>query len=211
MDTPYGMMFNPETVETFEAEIVRIDRFVPMRGMTEGVELIINLAGEPTPVHLGPSWYLENQDLDIQEGDEVTITGSRLEAEGIPLIIATRIESAEGSLMLRDGMGFPVWSAESPMQSFMPEGQNMVAIQQFLFMPSIIEVAPGTTVTWINRDTTVHTVTSGVTGGDNTGDLFDSPELQPGQEFSHTFDETGVYPYFCRFHSNMTGRVNVAE
>lgn len=212
MNTPYGMMFNPETVETFETEVVRVDRFVPMPGMAEGIELIINLEGDPAPVHLGPSWYLEYQDFDIQEGDMVEITGSRIEMGGLPMIIATKIISMDDTLNLRNELGYPLWSEIPPMESVVIEGEEaLVNIYEYLFYPGAIEITLGTTVTWINRDPALHTVTSGVTGDDNTGEFFDSPELQTGQEFSHTFDETGLYPYFCRFHPNMTGRVIVSE
>lgn len=32
ISTPYGREFNPETVQTFEAEVLRVDSFVPMTG-----------------------------------------------------------------------------------------------------------------------------------------------------------------------------------
>jgi len=212
MATPYGREFNPETVETFEAEVIRIDRFVPMEAMTEGIELIVNLEGNPTPVHLGPSWYLDYQDFDIQEGDQIEVTGSRLELGGIPIVIATEIKSDESSLNLRDEMGFPAWSAvPPPVETSIIEDQNMITITQFLFVPGAIEVTQGTTITWFNQDVTPHTVTSGIRDEENVGEIFDSPELQPGQEFSYTFNETGEYPYFCRYHPNMTGRISVIE
>jgi plastocyanin/sporulation protein YlmC with PRC-barrel domain len=212
MDTPYGMMFNPETVETFEAAVIRVDRFVPMTGMDEGIELIINLDGDPTPVHLGPSWYLQYQDYDIQEGAMVEITGSRINLQGLPVVIATRIVSMEGTLNLRNELGYTLWSPIPPMETVLIEGEEAVVnIYEHLFFPGAIEIAPGTTITWINRDSAPHTVTSGVTGDDKTGEVFDSPELQIGQEFSYTFNEPGIYPYFCRFHPNMTGRVTVLE
>ena len=212
MDTAYGMQFNPETVETFEAEVIRIDRFVPMTGMDEGIELIINLEGEPTPVHLGPSWYLQYQDYDIQEGATMEITGSRINLQGLPVVIATRIVSMEGTLNLRNELGYTLWSPIPPMETVLIEGEEAVVnIYEHLFFPGAIEIAPGTTITWINRDSAPHTVTSGVTGDDKTGEVFDSPELQIGQEFSYTFNEPGIYPYFCRFHPNMTGRVTVLE
>jgi plastocyanin len=89
--------------------------------------------------------------------------------------------------------------------------EAMVNIYEFLFVPGAVEVTPGTTITWINHDIAPHTVTSGITGDDNVGETFDSPELQPGQDFNYTFNEPGIYPYFCRFHPNMTGRVIVSE
>lgn len=71
------------------------------------------------------------------------------------------------------------------------------------FSPSSITVARGTTVIWINKDATVHTVTSGA--------MFDSGDVTQGKSFSYTFNSTGTYSYYCRYHRSMgmTGRVVV--
>lgn len=210
--TPYGREFNPETVQTFQAEVIRIDRFVPMTGMSEGVELIVDLEGSRTEVHLGPSWYLRYQDFEIQAGDTVEVTGSRIELGGIPIVIATRIVSPEVTLNLRNELGYPVWSAIPPMESAVIEGQEAVVnIYEYLFIPGAIEVSPGTKVTWTNHDIAPHIVTSGIISEELTGETFKSPELQFGEQYAYTFTEPGEYPYFCSFHPNMTGRVSVSE
>ena len=210
MATPYGQLFNPNTIKTIQSEVIRIDRFVPRRGMTEGIEIIINLKGEKVPVHFGPSWYLQYQDFDIKKGDVLTITGSHIEIGGLPVIIATKIESEEWTLRLRDRSGYPVWSSIPSEDVNLVKGENQITIQEFTFIPMAIQVSKGTTVTWINRDTAVHTVTSGIESSDKAGVLFDS-QLQSGEKFSYTFNEPGEYPYFCRFHPNMTGRISVSE
>ncbi|MCZ7394655.1 MAG: glycosyl hydrolase family 18 protein [Candidatus Methanoperedens sp.] len=79
-----------------------------------------------------------------------------------------------------------------------------VSISGFSFQPQTINVAPGTSVTWTNLDSTLHTVTS------DTG-LFDSGSLSNGQTFSRTFNVAGNYDYHCNFHSFMTGRVAVSS
>jgi hypothetical protein len=45
-------------------------------------------------VHLGPSWYLENQDVKIEPKDKVEVKGSRITFGGKPAIIATEIKRA---------------------------------------------------------------------------------------------------------------------
>jgi len=47
-----------------------------------------------------------------------------------------------------------------------------------------------------------HTVTS-------TTGLFDSGILNPGQTWSYTFVQAGVYNYYCTLHSWMKGNVTV--
>ncbi len=72
------------------------------------------------------------------------------------------------------------------------------------FEPSYVRVVIGVnnTVTWVNDDTTMHTVTSAVR-------LFDY-QLQPRQRISYTFNSPGIYQYACTFHPWMTGGVEVA-
>jgi plastocyanin len=70
------------------------------------------------------------------------------------------------------------------------------------YIPGNFTTNVGKTVTWANKDTTTHTVTS-MTG------LFDSGILNPGQTFSHTFTQAGVYTYYCTLHSWMKGNVTV--
>lgn len=77
-----------------------------------------------------------------------------------------------------------------------PSGPT-VEMKNFLFQPENVTVAQGTTVTWINRDTTYHTVTS------DSGMELDSPNVQPGQKFTHTFDTPGKYAYHCKPHSSL--------
>jgi len=92
-----------------------------------------------------------------------------------------------------------------------PEGSGVPGCQEedTCFIPSTIEVGPGTTVTWENNDIVPHTVTSGTTGS-TTGE-FDSGLSQAGTTFKHTFEEVGEYPYFCLVHPWMSGMVLVTE
>jgi plastocyanin len=81
-------------------------------------------------------------------------------------------------------------------------GPNEVFIQGSSFSPSSITVTAGTTITWTNKDNTMHTVTS------NTA-VFSSNNLSKSGTFSFTFTTAGTFPYHCLFHSGMTGTVIV--
>lgn len=93
-------------------------------------------------------------------------------------------------------------------------GEAVVEIIDFVYTPETIEVATGTTVTWINRDGFAHTVTEGAQAG--TEALFDGELGQTDSfegadtEFSHRFDEPGTYTYVCTLHPSMQGTVEVA-
>ncbi len=80
---------------------------------------------------------------------------------------------------------------------------EQVTIRDFAFDPPELSVAVGTTVTWTNEDDTTHTVTA--TGGGPIA----SPDLDQGDTYSVTFDQTGTYPYICSIHTFMTGTVTV--
>jgi plastocyanin len=77
-----------------------------------------------------------------------------------------------------------------------------VKIDNFSFGPVLLTVAPGTKVTWTNRDDIPHTIVA----DDKT---FKSKPLDTDETFSYTFDKPGTYPYFCSIHPHMTGQVVV--
>ena len=87
----------------------------------------------------------------------------------------------------------------------MPAGETItVRIDGMRFDPENITVKPGTTVTWVHGSQMPHTI-SGNADGLRSGTLYN------GQQYSHTFDATGSYNYFCGLHPSMTGSVVVEE
>jgi plastocyanin len=87
------------------------------------------------------------------------------------------------------------------------QDEMTVSIQDFFFDPDQLDVAPGTTVTWVNKGRAPHTVTS------TDGKELDSATLQPGDTYSFTFkdDDAGeTYAYQCTIHPQMTASVNVS-
>jgi LPXTG-motif cell wall-anchored protein len=83
------------------------------------------------------------------------------------------------------------------------QDEMTVSIQDFFFDPDQLSVAPGTTVTWVNEGQAPHTTTA----DDGT---WDSGTLQPGEDFSFTFDQPGTYTYHCSIHPEMTASVKVS-
>ncbi|MGG6460362.1 MAG: plastocyanin/azurin family copper-binding protein [Candidatus Eiseniibacteriota bacterium] len=78
------------------------------------------------------------------------------------------------------------------------------------FVPDDLKVKVGTTVTWTNGDTTLHTVTSGTPEGGNSGTEFDSSYIAAGKTFQHTFNTAGKFDYYCTLHPFMKGEVEVS-
>ena len=75
----------------------------------------------------------------------------------------------------------------------------------YVFKPEVIEVAPGTTVTWTNHDNFTHSVQVQGSGADTSVHV-----MSPGQTAQITFTTPGTYAYVCTFHTqNMRGTVVV--
>ncbi len=108
--TPYNRMYDPKTVETISGEVVSVDTLTFMQGMSYGVHVMVKTDKETVSVHLGPGWYILNQDMKIEPKDRIEVKGSRITFEGKPAIIAAEVRKGEDLMKLRDDNGFPVWS-----------------------------------------------------------------------------------------------------
>ena len=78
------------------------------------------------------------------------------------------------------------------------------------FVPETVTVSTGTTITWTNGDSTLHTVTSGSAESGNSGTEFDSSYLAAGKTFQHQFGTAGTFDYYCTLHPWMKGKVVVS-
>jgi len=85
--------------------------------------------------------------------------------------------------------------------SIAPGSSNPSATE--FFTPPEITVSSGSTVTWTNEDTTIHTVV-------DKGGAFDSSIIAPGATWDNTFDKAGSFDYYCSLHPFMTGKITVS-
>jgi plastocyanin len=69
------------------------------------------------------------------------------------------------------------------------------------FSASVTRVDPGTDVTFMNEDATLHNV-----GGTEWGFY---GEMRQGDTFTARFADPGVYPFACSYHPGMTGAIVV--
>lgn len=79
--------------------------------------------------------------------------------------------------------------------------QYTIQIENFRFVPESITVTPGSEVTWVNSDSTEHTLTLESTGYDEM--------ISSGGQATIMFETAGTYDYICRLHPNMRGTVIV--
>jgi plastocyanin len=83
-----------------------------------------------------------------------------------------------------------------------PAKTAAIEIRNMHYNPANLTIAAGTTVTWVNKDESPHTVT-------DKGLAFRSAALDTDERFSHTFMSPGEFTYFCTIHPMMVGRIIV--
>lgn len=94
---------------------------------------------------------------------------------------------------------------------------SAVTVERFAFAPARIEIARGTTLTWRNHDSVLHTATAGIAKKkDDLGayerlpsGAFDGRMDDAGTSFSFTFSTPGEHAYYCDRHPHMIGMVVV--
>jgi plastocyanin len=72
---------------------------------------------------------------------------------------------------------------------------HQVSIEGMKFVPESLEVAPGDTVTWTNKDFVPHTVTAGKS--------IESGTIEANAGWSYVAKQKGRFDYLCRFHPGM--------
>jgi plastocyanin len=85
-----------------------------------------------------------------------------------------------------------------------PSGTITVDIRDHAFNPAQLNIAPGTTVTFVNNDTEPHTATA------DSG-LFDTGVLEPGYSFDVFLEGSGTVTYHCELHPDMQGSIVVGQ
>jgi plastocyanin len=78
--------------------------------------------------------------------------------------------------------------------------EHHVVIDGMKFSPQVVQVKPGDTIVWENRDMFVHNVTA---AGMKSGDL------APGKTWRHVVRAKLSFDYLCTLHPVMKGRVEV--
>ncbi len=108
----------------------------------------------------------------------------------VPLVILASLPGCSG------------YGASNPTNTSAPASSNSIALVNFAFSPATLTVKIGTAVTWTNKDSTTHTVTS------DSG-AFESGNLAPDATYTYVFSKAGTFTYHCTPHPYMKGTVVV--
>jgi len=115
----------------------------------------------------------------------------------VTVLLATTASDGSAPSSLRSvGLAVP----DSAQASVGSEAE--VQIDNFTFSPGAINVKAGTRVIWINHDDIPHTV-------DSTEGKFRSGALDTDDKFEFRFVQPGEYPFYCRIHPKMVGKIIV--
>jgi len=77
---------------------------------------------------------------------------------------------------------------------------HVVEIRRFEFVPAEVEVGPGDTIRWINRDPVPHTATA-------ADSAWDSGRLESGEAWDLVVGDGDAGNYLCAYHPTMRGQV----
>jgi len=111
----YSKMFDPKTIVEWKGTVVSIDKITPEKGMSVGIHLVVKAENnEQMSIHLGPEWFVSNQELQFAAGDQIVVKGSKVTYQNAPAIIAMTVAKGDVVLTLRDKTGNPTWNGCQP-------------------------------------------------------------------------------------------------
>jgi hypothetical protein len=112
-----GRFYDPKNVVTIQGQVEKVEAMSRQSRRAGGecqparqVQVVYLKTDQGTmPVHLGPSQFLEQQQLTPKVGDTMTVTGSKLTTGKGEVILAAEVKSGGKTITLRDSQGVPVW------------------------------------------------------------------------------------------------------
>lgn len=106
----YNKFYTGESVSV-SGTVAGMGHTPPMKGMSDAATLKIRTADGDKTVHLGPTWFVNRQEVRLNSGDQVTVKGCKATVQGEEVILASEVQTSSGTLHLRDGQGRPEWDA----------------------------------------------------------------------------------------------------
>jgi hypothetical protein len=111
-----GAIYDVDTVTTLRGTVTAVT-VVPARGgRSGGTHLTLESEGAVTEAHLGPTWFLEREDLKLSKGDAVEVTGSIVDSGGATFLVVREIKKGAKVIRLRDERGLPLWAGGASRQ-----------------------------------------------------------------------------------------------
>lgn len=110
-----------------------------------------------------------------------------------------------GAVVVAPGVAAGGGCHAGPSARMTSSERTLLGIAECSYVDTVTYVDAGERVTWVNKDPVPHTV-SGAALSWGSEDYLDQ-----GERVSYTFEEEGVYPYYCALHPSMVGAVVVGD
>jgi hypothetical protein len=105
------LQYDRGTVETLSGTVIEVEHLAPARfDRLSRVHLLLRTSGSMIEVQLGPESWLARHNFNLTPGDQVTITGSRINRLRQSFLIAAKVQKGNQVLKLRDDNGRPLWT-----------------------------------------------------------------------------------------------------
>jgi hypothetical protein len=105
------LQYDRGTVETLSGTVIEVEHQAPARfDRLSRVHLLLRTGGSMIEVQLGPESWLARHHFTLAPGDQVTITGSRINRLRQSFLIAAKVQKGTQVLLLRDDNGRPLWT-----------------------------------------------------------------------------------------------------
>jgi hypothetical protein len=111
-------MYDTATESTFTGTVQSVEEVTGqgrmgggMSGMSgmSGTHIVLKTDSGTLPVHLGPSSYLAEKNIRLEEGDEIEVVGSRARMGSDEFVIARQVKRGDDEWTFRDQSGRPLW------------------------------------------------------------------------------------------------------
>ena len=100
--------FDPKTVTTVQGKVESVEAGQGRRG--QGVQLKLSAGADTVWVVLGPSFWLDDQNVKLAAGDLVDVKGAKSVRFGQQVLVAQEVRRGAEVLTLRDEDGVPRWA-----------------------------------------------------------------------------------------------------
>jgi hypothetical protein len=97
-------------VTTLRGTVTAVTVVPAQAGRLGGTHLTLQGEGAATEVHVGPTWFLKQEGVELSKGDALEVTGSMLDSGDETFLVAREIRTGTKVFRLRDERGFPIWA-----------------------------------------------------------------------------------------------------
>lgn len=120
----------------------------------------------------------------------------------VPLLLAVLLG---GAVAFAPGVAAGGFCHADPAARMKTSSAPRVTMIDCAFETTVTYVDPGEKVRWVNKDRSPHTVTGAALSW-GTEEMLDM-----GDAVTYSFEEEGVFPYYCELHPAMVGAVVVGD